>query len=267
MKAPAGAFEAANAESLLEADTTHWWFRGKAEAVNGLLRRWAPAGGWLVDVGAGSGGVTAMLAWPTERTLVVEGSAVLAGTAAARGLRAVRADALRLPVPDGAAAVVCFLDVIEHLADPVAALAEAARAVAPGGLVVVNVPAHAWLWSATDVALGHQRRYRRPLLRSQLAEAGLRPVWASHVFSWCVGPALVARRLVRSGEAALGTGPTGPLVHRLAGTLNGAERRLLGRATLPLGTSLLAAAVPQPDRSSSAARRYATAPAMSMESA
>ena len=49
-------------------------------------------------------------------------------------------DATSLPVPDGCADVVLFLDVLEHLGDPRCAVAEAHRVLRPGGVVVVSVP-------------------------------------------------------------------------------------------------------------------------------
>ncbi len=56
-------FDDVNAERLMEADAEHWWFRSKAAFVASSMRRFAnPRGeGWLVDIGAGSGGVTARL--------------------------------------------------------------------------------------------------------------------------------------------------------------------------------------------------------------
>lgn len=51
------------------------------------------------------------------------------------------ADAHRLPLADGAAAVVCMFQVLQHLARPTEALAEARRVLAHGGLLIVTYPA------------------------------------------------------------------------------------------------------------------------------
>lgn len=238
-----GVFDEVNGGLLSGADTSHWWFRGKAHLVSALLRRWAPPAGWVVDAGAGSGGVTSMLDGcdPSCR-LALEGSSILAATAAGRGLVAVRSDVTRLPLRTGSAAAVCLLDVIEHLPEPTGALLEARRVAGRSGIVIATVPAHTWLWSAADEALGHQRRYRRPSLDADLRAAGLEPLWMSHAFSWCVPPVWAARRLKPSGEAELGIEPTTRTVDTLARALNSCERRLLTRATLPLGTSIAAVA-------------------------
>ncbi len=239
-------FDQSNAEKLMAADRVHWWFRSKAALVSTALRRTGEngdPGGWLVDAGAGSGGVTALLGWRPDRVIVVEGNGALVTQARhAHGLLGLQSTVHALPVADGAASVVCLLDVIEHLDDPVAALQEAARALAPGGRLVVNVPAHRWLWSAADESLGHVRRYDRRLLRRQLDEADLRPIVLAHVFSWLVLPVWVARRLTGGGEAELGLDRTSLVIDRTAMVLTRVERALLGRASSPLGTSLLCVA-------------------------
>jgi SAM-dependent methyltransferase len=249
---PAGAagapevFDDRNAELLASSDREHWWFRSKAALVATALRRTADdaAGtGWLVDAGAGAGGVTALLGWPPERVAVVEGNAALVGQAlAVHGLAAVRAEVGRLPVADGSASVVCLLDVIEHLVDPLTALREAARSLEPGGRLVVNVPAHRWLWSAADESLGHVRRYTRGSLRDELAATGFDPVLLTHVFSWLVPPVWVTRRLAAGGGAELGLDKTSFGIDLAAMVLTRLERSLLGRLPLPFGTSVLCVA-------------------------
>jgi SAM-dependent methyltransferase len=144
-----------------------------------------------------------------------------------------------LPLADGTAEVVCLLDVIEHLQDPVAALREAARVLAPDGRLVVTVPAHQWLWSAADEQLGHLRRYNRRTLYADLAAAGLVPRLLTHVFSWLVPPVWLKRKVVSGGSAQLGLDQSSFAIDRTAMALTLAERSVLGRVALPFGTSVL----------------------------
>jgi SAM-dependent methyltransferase len=238
-------FEGANAAELAAADRTHWWFRSKAALVSTALRRTGSrhSTGWLVDAGGGAGGVTAMLGWDPERAVVAEASDQLVSMARSRhGLLALRGSVTQLPLARGSVDVLCLLDVIEHLPDPRPALAEAARVVGRGGRVVINVPAHPRLWSEADVVLGHHRRYLRATLTAELDTAGLEPELLTHVFSWLVPPVWLKRRFAPGGRAELGLDQTSMLLDRAALALTTVERLLMGRVSLPFGTSVLCVA-------------------------
>jgi SAM-dependent methyltransferase len=67
--------------------------------------------------------------------------------------------------------VLC-VNVLEHLDDPDVAVSEFYKATRPGGKVLVLVPAHEWLFSEADTALGHRTRYTETTLRQLLDDAG-----------------------------------------------------------------------------------------------
>jgi 2-polyprenyl-3-methyl-5-hydroxy-6-metoxy-1,4-benzoquinol methylase/glycosyltransferase involved in cell wall biosynthesis len=240
-----GTFDDANAELLAAADPNHWWLRSKATFVSLAMRRFAPRTGWLVDIGSGPGDVTSMLGWAPDRTLAVEGNHQLVHEAKRRhSIVPVGSDAEHIPLADGTASVVCLLDVIEHLGDPVPTLREAARLLSPDGRLVVNVPAHPRLWSSADEFLGHARRYTRSTLVRDLEAAGLRMVWASHVFSWLVAPVWLRRRVIPSSEPQLGLDTASQLIDRAAMLLSRLEWSIASRRPLSVGTSLLCVAAP-----------------------
>ncbi|MEO8504969.1 MAG: glycosyltransferase [Acidobacteriota bacterium] len=68
--------------------------------------------------------------------------------------------------------VVC-LNVLEHVRDPKAALANMASALAPGGRLILYVPQGQGLYSSLDEVLGHRCRYSRAMLEGEIADAGL----------------------------------------------------------------------------------------------
>jgi SAM-dependent methyltransferase len=243
-----GVFEDELAEQLITADRSHWWFRSKAAFAATALRRTGATHGFLVDVGAGAGGVTAMLGWDPERVAVIEAGARLVEHARhVNGLPSVRSPISPLPLATGAVDVVCLFDVIEHLPSTHDALVEARRVLRRGGRLVVHVPAHRWLWSSADVRLGHHRRDDRRTLRRELAGAGFAPILTSHVFSWLVLPVWLERgwrerRPGRRDTAGLGLDRSSFLIDRTAMVLTAIERTLVGRVPLPLGSSLLVVA-------------------------
>jgi SAM-dependent methyltransferase len=105
--------------------------------------------GWTVgDLGCGTGTVAAELAPYAGRVVAVDDSRAMLAAAAGRlaGLDNVelRAGALEaLPVADGELDAAVLSLVLHYVAEPVPALAEAARALRPGGrLVLVDMMAH-----------------------------------------------------------------------------------------------------------------------------
>jgi SAM-dependent methyltransferase len=66
-----------------------------------------------------------------------------------------------------------LINVLEHIADDVGALARLREALAPGGRVLVFVPALDALYSRFDAAIGHHRRYGRAELMTRAYRAGL----------------------------------------------------------------------------------------------
>lgn len=61
---------------------------------------------------------------------------------------------------------ILYVDVLEHIEDDRAELDRAAAHLNPGGHVVVLAPAHQFLYTPFDRAVGHFRRYSRSMLRA-----------------------------------------------------------------------------------------------------
>lgn len=108
-----------------------------------------------------------------------------AGEAAPSGMAdSVAGDATQLPYPDDTFDRIIASEVMEHIPDDNAALAELERVLKPGGTLAITIPAWlpekiCWALSAeyhAPLAVGgHVRIYTEPLFRHRLAEAGLLP--------------------------------------------------------------------------------------------
>jgi SAM-dependent methyltransferase len=136
--------------------------------------------GDVLEVGAGLGATTRVLCDGTQtRWTCLEPdprlAAVIARTAADGALpaccRAVAGNVASLPASDLYDAIL-YVDVLEHIADDRGELAAASRHLKPGGRLVVLSPAHAWLYTPFDAAIGHHRRYTKATLAAA-APAGL----------------------------------------------------------------------------------------------
>lgn len=114
-----------------------------------------PPGGRILDVGCGSGSLLAHLAGRAGYRAGIELSAG-AAKAAAEVADEVLNLAVTGPLPLAPASfdVVVCADVLEHLADPAAALSSAAALCRPGGAVVISVPNVAYWQARLRLLLG-----------------------------------------------------------------------------------------------------------------
>jgi SAM-dependent methyltransferase len=229
-------------KELIAVERSYWWHVAKRELVIGLLLRWFPPPGRLVEGGVGGG---ANLLEFRDLGYEVEGFDLMSASVEhCRGL-GVPARVHDLgepwPVEPRGADVVVMLDVIEHVPDPVRVLRHAAEALRPGGGLVLTVPAAPYLIGPWDRMLGHYRRYSARLLLRHVAEAGLRVDWLSHWNLFTLPPAVVTR----TAEKLVGRKPSAevppvPLwLNRLLVNLARAERTVMRRLPLAAGLSLV----------------------------
>jgi SAM-dependent methyltransferase len=126
-------------------------------------------GNRVLEVGAGLGTVVRSLHHlPVERWIALEPDPGMAGRLLALSQSGVmppfcepRLGTTLDLAPDELFDTVMYIDVLEHIEDDRAELARAARHIAPHGTLVVLAPAHQFLYSSFDAAIGHFRRYRR----------------------------------------------------------------------------------------------------------
>jgi hypothetical protein len=121
-----------------------------------------------LEVGAGIGATTQVLCNERPRRwLCLEPDVQMAEGLRTTPLPAcceIRAGTLAALQPYETFDAVLYIDVLEHIADDRAELAAAAGHLKAGGRLIVLGPAHPWLYSPFDQALGHYRRYTRKML-------------------------------------------------------------------------------------------------------
>ena len=210
-------------DALFQAEDGHWWFRGLWRDVEEALGRFAPRRekglAWL-DAGSGTGGLLACLT-PARHFRMAAGLELSAdGLALARRRKLpalVRGSVSRLPFRDASLDAITSLDVLCHRSVAGdAALAEAARCLAPGGVLVLQVPAYQWLMSAHDRAVWSSHRFGRREVLRMVTAAGLEPRLCVYRNS-LLFPLAAARRLLsrgrRPGPDRSDVGPVTPLVN------------------------------------------------------
>lgn len=237
-------------EALYATEDRHWWFTAVRREIARAIERHAPAGErlrWL-DVGSGTGGLLARLdAGRLGMRVGLEPATEGLRLSRRRSLRLVRGTVRALPFAGEAFDVVTSVDVLCHrLVAEDEALAEMFRALAPGGILVLQVPAFDWLWSEHDDAVWTKRRYRLPEVERMLRGAGLEIAVGRYRMS-LLFPAAAARRLLGreapSEAARSDVRPAPALANVFFGAVLRAEAALesLG-VRLPFGLSVFCVA-------------------------
>lgn len=223
--------DAAEIEKLADLEASHWWYAARRSMLRRAVSGLTP--GDALDVGAGAGGNTTVLAEAGWRARAVELSESGSGIAHGRGLPVARADATSLPFPDAAFDLVVAMDLWEHIDDDASAAAEAFRVLRPGGHLYVAVPCDMRLWSGHDVAVGHVRRYEREELLALVTGAGFT---VDDVRSWNVLLRPAVRWHRRDGRGGEGASECSSDLEPVARPLNWALRAVVeAERRLPVG--------------------------------
>lgn len=93
------------------------------------------------------------------RTIFVDVSRTACTKLRRAGARAICATVAELPFRSATLAAIHAYELLEHLTDDRATVAELARVLAPGARLVLSTPLHADRWHAFDRIVGHARRY------------------------------------------------------------------------------------------------------------
>lgn len=212
----------------------HPWEVARARHFRRLVAAAFPAPPMsVIDIGAGDGWFAEQL-----RADLAPGAVITCWDAhyTAEDLAATLPDGIRrtATVPTAPAALVLALDVLEHIEDDRAFVAEQVRPlVADGGVLVASVPAHQRLFTSHDVALGHHRRHDAATLRA-LLEPSFEVVHEGSLFTSLLAPraasAAVERLRPPTGTPTVDSEWTGgPLLSRTIAAVLGADAAL-GRA-------------------------------------
>jgi SAM-dependent methyltransferase len=242
----------AELEEMYRLEDTYWWFVGRRRMLRRLIELYAPPARPLRILDAGCGtGATMLALEPLGEVWGCDLSEDALAMSRERGAQHLRCcDVTALQFADASFDVVVTADVLEHVPDDERAVKEMARVLRPGGVLVATVPAHRYLWSEHDEALLHLRRYERDEFVTLVEGAGLQMRKLSEAVMLALPAVLLyrgLRRLTRrEGRPRTSLVRLPRLLNNLLILLLDIENALIPHVSLPLGTSLVAAAVKPP---------------------
>lgn len=253
----AGGYDPAFFDQLTQVEDRHFWFRARNRLIFELARELGASLNTcnrILEVGCGTGNVLRVLERACPQSLVVGLELWSDGLRHARhrsGAALVQADIRNLPF-GGLFGLVGMFDVLEHIPDDRETLAAVWKSLAPGGRLLLTVPAHQSLWSYFDEAAHHCRRYSQQDIREKLRAANFQIEFLSQ-FMACIFPMVWIYRKMRDlrghGGAVGARSETRdefrivPVVNPILTMLLTLEAAWVGRGgRLPMGTSLVVVA-------------------------
>jgi SAM-dependent methyltransferase len=231
--------------NLAPVEAQHFWFRSRTELILWALRKYAPPTfASLLEIGCGTGFVLSGIAKAFPHARLVGTEVFVEGLEFASrrvGAELMQMDARALPYVDEFDVVSAF-DVIEHIDEDELVLENLHRAVRPGGVCLLSVPQHMWLWSPVDEEACHKRRYGVRELESKTRRAGFR-IERSTSFVTLLLPAMLLSR-TKDRQRGRSGGPeslrVNPLIGRTLEEVLRIERLFIQAGlSLPVGGSRL----------------------------
>ncbi len=231
-----------------EADLSNFWISRRNENIRQILNEFGKSS--LMEIGSGHGAVAKYLASVGIEVCCVEPQIEGALQTAKAGILTIVSSTPTDHVLEQSQSAIGIFDVLEHIESESEFLAMISSLLSRDGVLIVTLPVGNWLFSQTDIALGHYRRYSRRRLRRLLQSAGFEEVRSRYLFLFLVPIALLFRtlpyrvkirrsnyeQLKHVGEVL----DSESSVSRILGLASKFESRLDRFDLLPYGLSLLA---------------------------
>jgi len=241
-------FEPKAYSELAILEDKNFWFRSRNQLIVWALKRHIPDIRRYMEIGCGTGYVLSGIAQAYPKALLTGSDVFAVGLShAARRVKVaemIQMDARHIPYTEEFDVIGAF-DVLEHIKEDETVLSEMLRALRPGGIILITVPQHPFLWSEIDDYACHVRRYRHGELREKVRNAGFFVEYETSFVS-LLFPLMVTSRLARPRKTnELLADPLSELrlpvyVNRIFESVMNVERTLIKLGVhFPFGGSLL----------------------------
>ncbi len=232
-------------EKLLKYDRlghNYWWLRSKYVVLSDLLEQ-SCAGLFakrMLDIGCGSG---VFLGYVKQFKIDIFGIDLnhdILNILCKRNqdVKAVVADAIKLPFKENSFDLVTLLDVLEHVDDEDGLIVGIKSILNSAGWLLVSVPAYNALYGKHDELYGHKRRYNRKRLTTILEKAGFRVLRATYFQPAFVLPLWFKRKILVCSSQSDDFFKLAKPINAVLNKILCMEKYFLRRFDFPFGTTL-----------------------------
>lgn len=196
-------FPATAFASLAEQEAKHWWFRSRNRVILWAMEKHIVNFRSFLEVGCGTAFVLEGVSNQFPNVEINGSEYFEEGLIHARN-RLPTANFMHLDATkmsdESSYDVIGTFDVIEHIEEDQLVLDNLARAIKPGGSLLVSVPQHRWLWSEADTYACHVRRYTRQELESKVEQSGLKVKYVTSFVTFLVPLMWLSRKKTKPGK-------------------------------------------------------------------
>ena len=161
-------------------EENYWWFRARRDMILDLIEK-RPKNSEILDLGCATGATMEFLQKNGFTNVAgIDNSPEAIEICKNKGLNAILADASEFNSKQNGFDVIIMADVLEHIKDDEGVLRGCKNLLKAGGIIIVTVPAFAWLWGKNDEENLHYKRYTRLGLSDLLKKIGLNPIKISY---------------------------------------------------------------------------------------
>lgn len=186
---------------LAKLEDRNFWFRARNRLIVWAIKKYCSDVNSFLEVGCGTGYVLKEIniKYPLMKLF---GSEIFIEGLAFASARVPQANFMQIDARDipfeNEFDVIGLFDVIEHIKEDQMVLSEVVNALRNGGILILTVPQHRWLWSAVDNYACHERRYSHNELIDKIKGVNLEILRSTSFMSILLPPMLFSRLLKRS---------------------------------------------------------------------
>lgn len=160
-------------EKMYRLEEDHWWFKAKRDLVLRMFKKYCKKG-ILLDVGCGTGMDLVALSKFTK-VVGCDNSHEALEFAAKRGtFTLVHGEAEDLPFENNWFDTVTALDMLEHSGNDKKSIENFYNVLKVGGVLILTVPAHQFLWTKHDTMMSHKKRYDLYEIKEKIQNSGFK---------------------------------------------------------------------------------------------
>lgn len=183
---------------LIHLENSNFWFQARNKLIIWLLSKYKPNASNFHEVGCGNGFVLSCISKHFPNIEISGSEIYLTGLSYASiripTAQFMQMDAKQVPFFEEFDAIGAF-DVLEHIKEDEKVLAQLHDAIKPGGVLLLTVPQHPSLWSASDDYACHERRYTCKEIEQKVSTSGFELLRSSS-FMALLSPVMMLSRII-----------------------------------------------------------------------